>query len=139
MMSLPPITFSNWIQWTDRAKISGVEKPGIYVLAHFAKPPSTVDLQAQEIIYIGETCDQSLRQRWGQFHRCAFEGKDGHSGGITYWKLFDGKHIERLFVAAFPVDSLSDALRPLFIRYVERKLILEYAVKWGTAPKCNRK
>jgi hypothetical protein len=138
-MSLPLITFTNWTRWTDRTRINGVEKPGVYVLAHFAKPPSTVELQTQEIIYIGETCGQSLRQRWGQFHRCAFEGKDGHSGGITYWRLFNGKDIERLFVTAFSVDGLNDQLCPLFIRYVERKLILEYAVKWGIAPKCNRK
>src|SRR4030042_2744103 len=107
IMGLPSITFSNWMPWTNRIKISGIGKPGLYALAHFVKPPSTVDLQTREIIYVGETCDQSLRQRWGQFHRCAFEGKKGHSGGITYWKLFGGKTIDQLFVAGFPVAGLS--------------------------------
>jgi len=90
-------------------------------------------------LYIGEMCDQPLKERWNDFHRSAFEGKKGHSGGKTYWKLFGGKGREDLFVAAFPVVELSGKLRPLFIRYVERKLILDYALRWGRAPKCNQK
>jgi len=139
MVNPPSITFTDWTRWVDRSRIGGLEKPGVYVLAHFAERPSTVDLQAQEIIYIGETCHQSLRKRWAQFHQCAFEEKAGHSGGITYRRLYDGKSTEQLFVAAFPVDGLTERLCPLFIRYVERKLILRYAMKWDKAPDCNRK
>jgi hypothetical protein len=46
---------------------------------------------------------------------------------------------DNLYVAAPPVNKLGNQLRPLFIRYVERKLIWEYALEWGVAPKCNRK
>ncbi|MFA5293815.1 MAG: hypothetical protein WC496_12400 [Phycisphaerae bacterium] len=138
-MSLPPITFSNWVRWIDRTNINSLGSVGVYILAHYKEPPGIVDLQSQEIIYIGETCNQSFSKRWEQFHSCAFKGKENHSGGETYWKLFSGKYIEYLYVASFPVDGLSDELCPLFIRYVERKLILEYAIKWGAAPRCNHK
>ncbi len=137
-MSLPQVIFSNWTHWTERTKISGVDKPGVYVLAHFVKPPSTVDLQDGEIIYIGETHGQTLRSRWGQFHRCAFKGKEGHSGGITYRNLFREEKIEQLYVAGFPVDSLSGDLCPVFIQHLERKLILDYVLKWDKRPNCNR-
>ncbi|HUV05835.1 MAG TPA: hypothetical protein VMX94_12090, partial [Armatimonadota bacterium] len=82
-MNLPPINFSNWTRWTDRREIVGYKTPGVYALAHFNEEPNTVDLQSQEIIYIGETCDQSLDKRWGQFERSAFapEEKKEHSGG----------------------------------------------------------
>lgn len=137
IMNLPQVIFSNWTKWMERTKISNIKKPGVYVLAHFVKPPSTVDLQAKEIIYVGETHGQTLRDRWGQFHRCAFKGKKGHSGGRTYWSLFNGGKIEQLYVAGFPVDSLSGDSCPVFIQYLERKLILEYVVKWDRRPKCN--
>lgn len=112
----------------------------MYALAHFAKPPDIIDLNEEEIIYFGETCNQSLRKRWQDFHGCVFGSrKKGHSGGVTYREIFTGKNIEQLFVAALTVDSLSIEICPLFTRYVERKLIFEYALKWGNAPKCNRK
>jgi ribosomal protein L19 len=139
-MILPSITFSNWTLWTDRTNIKGVENPGVYMLAHFANPPNTIDLNEREIIYIGETCDQSLCKRWEAFHGCAVGSrKKGHSGGVTYREVFAGENVEQLFVAALPVDKLSVEIRPLFIRYIERKLIFEYALQWEKAPQCNRK
>jgi hypothetical protein len=139
-VDLPKVVFSRWTRWADRMTVDGIDAPGVYLLAHFKKPPlGNADPQTREVIYIGETCDQSLKKRWRQFHRCAFEGKEGHSGGKTYWKIFADKGGENLFVAAFPVEELSDEFRPLFIRYVERKAILDYALKWGAVPKCNKR
>ena len=137
-MALPPITFSNWAPWTDRSEIAGYKNPGVYALAHFKKPPKTIGLQSKKIIYIGETCT-SFRKRLGEFERSAFKGKKGHSGGKTYREEFGDEKKDQLFVSAFPVHVLSDELRPLFIRYLERKLILEYAMKRHRLPDCNRK
>lgn len=138
-MSLPKIVFSDWTRWADRTSLSRIDAPGVYVLAHFTKPPlGHADPTTHEVIYIGETCDNSLKGRWYKFNLSAFEGKFGHSGGATYRAVFGGDG-NNLFVAAFPVAGLSDEMRPLFIRYVERKLILDFAMKWKTAPKCNRK
>jgi hypothetical protein len=138
-LNLPDIVFSKWTRWNDRANLHEVGRPGVYVLAHFkAYPSGNADLLAQEIIYVGVTCDQSLGQRWNQFHHSAFEGKRGHGGGMTYWDLFHGKRGRSLFVAAFPVDGLDKLICDVFILYVERKLILEYALKWNARPKCNK-
>jgi hypothetical protein len=59
------------------------------MLAHFLEVPRIVDPLVQEVVYIGETCDRSLRQRWKEFHRSAFDGKKEHSGGVTYHGLFN--------------------------------------------------
>lgn len=100
-------------------------------------PGGNTDPQAEEVIYIGETC-RSLEGRFYQFDRSAFQAKIGHSGGWNYREDF-GDNSESLYVAAFPVDIGDRVLRPLFIRYVERRLIWEYAVRWGKRPICNRK
>ena len=139
-MKLPKILFSGWARWADRTAIDNIDAPGIYILAQFKKPPiGNADPQVQDIIYIGETCDRTLEKRWDNFHHAAFQEKNGiHSGGETYRKKLNDTG-DNLYVAAFPVNELSYQLRPLFIRYVERKLIWEYAQKWGVAPKCNKK
>lgn len=138
-IDLPEIAFSSWIPWRDGDSLHGITLPGVYLLARFdMAPPGGASPEQREIIYIGETCRNSLRGRWRQFHRSAFERKSDHSGGVTYHKAF-GDHGELLHVAAFPVGDLDDEVRPLFIRYVERKLLLNFALRWGTSPKCNRK
>jgi hypothetical protein len=137
---LPDVNFSQWVPWTKRINLDGIDLPGVYLLAHFTdQPPMSLNPHAQEIIYIGETCNQTLRQRWYQFNRCAFHEGRGHSGGIKYRKLFAGRYKDRLYLSAFPVIGLNAELRPLFIRYIERKLILEYALNWDKSPICNMK
>jgi hypothetical protein len=133
------VAFSAWTPWAERESLSGVDQPGVYILAHFTSPPiGRADPLSREVIYIGETCDSSLRKRWYRFNRSAFEGKFGHSGGKTYRAICRDRS-QDLFVAAFPVQTVDTKLRPLFIRYVERKLIWEYAQRWKIAPMCNRK
>ena len=139
-MKLPKIRFSAWTRWADRTSLDGIDAPGLYLLAKFKKlPTGDTDLQVQEIIYVGETCKRTLKKRLDNFHRAAFKGKKKiHSGGQTYRKEFKDKG-SNLFLATLPVNELDNQLRPLFIRYVERKIILDYALIWGTAPKCNKK
>ncbi len=138
-MRLPKVVFSSWVQWANRKKLKNRDLPGVYLLARFKSPPNRVNLRAEEIIYIGETC-KKLMSRWGQFNRSAFKGKRGHSGGHTYRRKRLGSE-KGLYVSAFPVpeNGLGVECRPLFIRYVERKLMLEFAKKWGKAPVCNSK
>lgn len=139
-MILPDIIFSKWTPWAARTDLDKIDLPGVYILARFTTPPrGNADPHTKEVVYIGETC-QTLEKRWRQFHRAAFEEKNGHSGGKNYRRTFGGNG-DNLFVAAFRVNKLdlNDKLRPLFIRYVERKLIWEYAQKWCDAPECNKK
>lgn len=138
-MRLPNLTFSNWVRWTERANLDSINEPGVYILAQFKRPPVGIaNPQTRQIIYIGETCNNSLRGRWREFNRAAFQGKFGHSGGATYRAQF-GDDGRTLYVAALPAGRVENKLQTLFIRYVERKLILDYALKWGSAPICNRK
>jgi hypothetical protein len=133
------IDFSNWVHWSDRTSLNGIENPGIYLLARFRSAPNgKARPLSEKIIYIGETCRNSLKGRWYQFDRSAFHGKSGHSGGWTYRDLF-GDRGKNLYVAAQPVVDLEEELCPLFIRYIERRLIWEFASKHGVPPKCNKK
>ena len=139
-MILPEINFSIWKHWEDRNSLPNINLPGVYILAHFDElPPGSANTLEKNIIYIGETCDQTLRDRLNAFNRCGFNGKDGHSGGKTYWDLYQGKARDNLFVSVFPIPSGYGNLRPLYIRFVERKLILDYALKWGFSPEINKK
>ncbi len=132
------IIFSHWTRWTERTLLKGIHSPGVYLLAHFdVEPAGQANPRAKQIVYIGETC-KNLMRRWRQFNRSAFEGKFGHSGGRTYRRVFDDQG-DNLYVAAFAVEGLDEQIRSLFIRYVERKLIWDFARNWGAAPRCNRK
>lgn len=138
-MEMPQIKFSKWFQWNDRTELENIDSPGIYILAKFREAINGgADPLDEHIVYIGETCDNTLKGRWRQFDRSAFQSKDGHSGGLTYNETFGDKG-DDLYVAALPVSNLPDNLRHLFIRYVERKLILEFALKHGSQPKLNLK
>jgi hypothetical protein len=129
--------FSPWIPWHDRAAFEHRKLPGVYVIAYFESVPGgPADPLSEQVVYIGETCDRTLHVRWRQFHNSAFLKKRGHSGGMTHAKL---RKIPPggLFVAALPFAA--SANRSLHVRYVERKLIWEFAQKWGSGPCCNRK
>lgn len=138
-MHLPKIEFSGWSPWSKRNDFDGVNLPGVYLLAHFDDPPvDPVNPKAKEIIYIGETGKRTFIKRWGEFQNVAFGNKENHSGGKTYKGLFGNSRVNNLYISAMPVSELSIELRPLFIKYVERKLILGYALEHGDKPQCNR-
>lgn len=120
--------------------MKGINQAGVYLLAHFRQCPSgPARPTSKQVIYIGETCDNTLRGRWAQFDRTV-RGKSGHSGGWTYRQRFKASRPRNdLFVAAVPVDSLDEKTRSSFIRYAERKLIWDYARKWEKLPECNTK
>lgn len=138
-MADPAIRFTPWTRWADRATIRLSHLPGVYLLARWeAPPPRQVDPLAAEMIYIGEVHDNSLLNRWQQFHRAAFAGKPGHAGGLAYGE-FIGDDGADLHVASFVPEGLTREMRALFIRYIERKLMWEYASHWDAPPICNVK
>jgi hypothetical protein len=138
-MKIPEIEFGTWFKWKERNSIDGSDKPGVYMLSKFKKSPSrSADLLDECIIYFGETCNQSLKERWTQFDASAFQLKRGHSGGKTYSEVFRDKGVD-LYVAAMPVTIENEDLRSSFIRFAERKLILDFVLRWNRLPTCNRK
>jgi hypothetical protein len=133
----PKPIFTPWAHWSERGTVRNAHLPGVYLLAHWEHgPPGSIDPQAKMIAYIGEVTDSSLLGRWQQFHRAAFEGKPGHSGGLRYRDIF-GDEGEHLYVSAYAPESLSREMRPLYIRYLERKLVWEWALRWDGPPLCN--
>ena len=138
-MEPPKIRFSRWFRWKERNRIENSDKPGVYMLSKFGTMPSArADSLDVNVIYFGETCSQSLKERWNQFNRSAFYAKRGHSGGRSYRKVYGDKGLD-LYVAAMPVDVANEDLRFAFIRFAERKLILDFVLRWRKLPKCNRK
>jgi len=137
-MTLPKIDFTSWYPWKQRNKIKKSEAPGVYMLAKFITVPSgSANPLENNIIYFGETC-RSLKGRWDQFDRSAFQSKRGHSGGINYRRIYrdEGQH---LYLASMSLTITDKTLRSCFIRFVERKLILDFVIKHGLRPKCNLK
>ena len=127
-----------WMPLSDALLADQSKRPGVYFLAHFDRTPRTFNAVSPRIFYIGETCGQSLRQRWRQFKASAFRNADGHSGGFTYFANFRKRDRESIFVAfATPQDD--DSLRSYRIRYLERRWLLRYLEANGSPPVCNSK
>ena len=137
-MEIPKIEFDSWFRWRERGSIENSEKHGVYMLSRSTTALHAPDPLDENVIYFGETCNQSLKRRWTQFDLSAFHGIRGHSGGSTYRERFKDDGLE-LYVAAMPVLITDEQLRSSFIRFAERKLILEYVVKWNRLPACNQK
>ncbi len=136
--TISDLRFGQWTFWRDRGEIQGLRHPGIYILAIFKHgAPKVVDPLASEVVYVGETSGQDLRSRWNQFHRSAFEGKFGHSGGTNYRKMI-GDGFRYLYVAGLPYD-FDEPYSSTYIRYLERLVLLEFVVRHGRRPTCNLK
>jgi hypothetical protein len=138
-IKLPKVSFSNWIQWNKRETIQDINFPGVYLLAKFKTVPTgRANPLHENIIYIGETC-RTLKERWVDFDRSAFQSKPGHSGGWQYQYEYPDDTGKNLYVTAFPVKNLDDEITPWFIRFQERKLLLDFVCKHGATYLLNQK
>ncbi len=136
------IPFTRWSPFKGLKCIHCVDKPGVYLLAHFDEnqKPSNVSM-SDDIVYIGETTRQTISVRLDQFERSAFMRKNGHSGGWTYSELFLGaKQVgeapDNLYVSILSVNR-DEKESKAYIKYVERLLIWEYFKEQGDYPPCN--
>jgi len=131
--------FSKWTSWNKRNDRDNINCPGVYLLALFEKNvPEEANILDKNIVYVGEThtISRSLKQRWYEFNNSAFRNKSGHSGGWTYADKISGNG-ENLYVSVYPVKDMDEKLIPLHIKYIERKIIYEFTLKWGDKPICN--
>ena len=131
--------FSSWKPWSERASLP-LTLPGVYLLAEFKdQAPSGKPALSSKLIYIGETCGQTLHGRLYQFNRSGFLGKLGHSGGATFARTYKAQPDPSwLFISVMAVD-LEEPHTPAFIRYAERALLWAYVQHHGAYPACNRK
>jgi hypothetical protein len=131
--------FTAWTPWSQRANLP-LELPGVYMLSEFKdQAPKGKPELSTKLIYIGETCGQSLHGRLYQFNRSGFLGKLGHSGGATFARTYNAKSDPAwLFISVMAVD-LEEPHTSAFIRYAERALLWSYVQQHGAYPACNRK
>ena len=131
--------FSAWTPWSERSTLS-LTLPGVYLLAEFkGQAPRGKPALSSKLIYIGETCGQTLHGRLYQFNRSGFLGKFGHSGGATFARTYKASPDPSwLFISIMAVD-LEEPHTSAFIRYAERALLWAYVQQHGAYPACNRK
>jgi hypothetical protein len=114
----------------------------VYVIAHSNRRPHKIPIIDRRVVYIGETVDQSLRERLYQLRRSIFHGNSGHAGGVTL--RTKGYHCKRLWLAirSFPLgygieDAFAESLRSAQIRHLERTLLYEYVQTVRAYPRGN--
>ena len=132
-----------WVRWSDRGDLDCMDSPGVYMIARFESgPPESVNPADEHVIYIGETCKRTLRKRLQEFNRAANDGVTKHSGGRRFHQVFgDGvmdSANDSLFVAVIPVEQ-AEPHSSAYIRYTERRLILEFVTANDRLPVCNGK
>jgi hypothetical protein len=141
--NLRELGFSKWIPLPEYRNLNTNWLPGVYVIAHSSRKPHRMSIIDKRVVYIGETVDQSLRQRLYQLH-CSMQGKGGHSGGTML--RVKGYHRKRLWLAirSFPLGygldgAFAKHFRSAQIRYLERTLLYEYVHAVHAYPPGNTK
>ena len=135
-------SLTKWFPFEEVKNIRGIDKPGVYLLAHFERQPESSNINMLDnIVYIGETTRQTTNARLDQFARSAFMRKNGHSGGWTYSELYLGaQQISgtpgNLYISILSVDREKKESKA-YIKYVERLLIWEFFKTHGDYPTCN--
>jgi hypothetical protein len=136
-VKLPAAAFDKWTRWANLDQLACKAAPGVYLLALDVHPDEKVSTIDKRIVYIGQTC-ASLRQRWRQFQRAASGSEGEHSGGISFRKRCKGRSLEDLCVAPWAAPPMApDVLRDAYIKFVERRLILDWVIKHRELPRCN--
>ena len=135
--------FSKWIPNQSYNVLKTGRLPGVYVIAKPGAQPGKMAVNDARIVYVGETVEQDLSTRLGQFNR-TLGGSEGHAGGKTLRK--NGFKPEGLWIAVrsftlgYGLDqSHAEALRSAQIRYLERSLLLAYVRSNKRYPAGNSK
>ena len=118
------------------------DSPGVYLLARFTShPPRVASHLQREVIYIGQTL-RTMSIRLREFDRSAFKKLNGHSGGWNFSEIFmhskKGLCPKWLHVSFMELGNSTDE-ETTYVKYLERKMIWEYARKWKQTPQCNKK
>jgi hypothetical protein len=141
--NLRELGFSKWLSLAEYTTLNTGWLPGVYVIACSSRQPREIEIIDKRVVYIGETVDQSLRQRLYQLLH-SIGGKGGHSGGDTL--RAKSYHRRRLWLAirSFPLsygvdDDFARSFRSAQIRHLERTLLYEYVQTVHAYPVGNSK
>ena len=141
-------SFTTWTHWTNRAELSGLSYPGVYVLAIASRDISGTHFSwVPEIVYVGMTnAKGGLKARLGQFDN-TIKGGEGHGGGERV-RLKHSDYaalVPVLYVAvcSFPCDVTSEKAHDLRIMGEVAKHEYEcfacFVEKFGKLPEFNDK
>lgn len=130
---LPPLVFTEWKRWEERGSLKGLEKAGIYLIREGDLKEDPSNAYDEKIIYIGIT-ERTLEERLNEFETAANDGVSNHAGGRTFFKK--NKTLGNISVAIMPIAGVCQQTQ--FILYVERLLILNWALRHGGIPECNK-
>lgn len=145
MIDPPPIVFSEWVRWGDRARLKaadGQPSPGVYLWARFAHPPKSgshpyPDLP-EELLYAGETKNLNVRPLGGRT-----SGGTPHHRLAHYGDCFpDDAARALLYVSVFHVIPFKQGDKQClraFTRYVEDLIYWEYAKRYGKRARLDYK
>ncbi len=142
MLSLPleepELKFRPWVLWSNRSDLvdppddceDGSDYPGLYILGHFKSAPhpsSPAIASGKQTVYIGQT--KNIRNRP---IRC-------HNKRTLYSEKYADWSLRHLYVAIWDIAQWFDVSEPqkAFLAYAEKKLIWEYARRWGCRPPLN--
>lgn len=144
-LTVPELDFPSWVAWEDRMSLSGVEYPGVYLVALSTQSLVRVAPQWEVVSYIGMTNSVGgLISRWQQFDR-AVRGKGGHSGGNLMFKRKGHRETweEELFVTAKAVECEVSRAAPEdlhqmgIVAYLEYDAFARYSARVGGRPPFN--
>ena len=160
------ICFTRWASWANRNSLTDKDKSGVYLVATFEDrlPAGPADPLEESIVYIGESSEGRFQSRWRAFARSASGVSTRHRGGRRYREKFGGD-LSVLYVSTLSSEGLMKGLVGLdtcpllgidpghakpgitdeslpeinspLIKYIERRLILLYALTHGHIPPCN--
>ena len=156
----------NWVNRNSLAGKGKEDKGGVYLFARFEQEPphGPADTLEKSVIWVGQSSKRTFKSRWDPFGRVAFKEMTRKGRAKRYGELFGGDQ-SHLYVSTLPVQELLKAflkIRPcslldidagnaevdvtdkflpeiddLLIKYMERRLILLYALHHGHRPVLN--
>lgn len=133
-----PIAFKNWIGFADCMMAPELEWPGVYALAIFSgMAPRAVDLESEQICYIGGACERNLGQELMNFKfQSAALVEEVDSSPLASLDEPTEETASRMWVSVFPISDLAEPLRSAFIHHVERELLWRWVMRHGRMPFC---
>ncbi len=130
--------FSSWALLNERRAMQGIKTPGVYLLALSEDQPTPYRENQDSLIYIGETTRQTLLKRLSSFERSCTSDRLGHSGGVSFRKLFPSTlEAKNLWVSILPVNLDNAHQSHAYIKFVERALIWDYVSRNNRPPTFN--
>jgi hypothetical protein len=141
--------FSIWTSWKNKNNLSGINYPGIYVIAYTSTNLNGTKFSwHHEIIYIGMTNSKGgLRSRLHQLDR-TLKGKINKHGGADRIKYIHSNYdafCENAYVTILPVKCDPSKIEPQQLikmsdvpKY-EYLCWAEYIDRYGELPKFNQK